>query len=127
MNFVDSPKEILDVFIYFLNTIIDKNYQNLNKKQKAEIINNIRNYIIKILNVQINNSLPLDIDKAFNVRCAIFYELFKKKNKLITSEIINNEKFLGLSKAHLKKMEVKRTPDKINQEYGIAKNLLCFF
>jgi hypothetical protein len=136
-----SPKDILDIYMTFVSNKIDKhpifkinksniydneNLTKLKKKQeknKQKVIKIIWNYILKSLCIKIYESIPLEVDNAFKVKCLSFNSIIKPNNVGISKEL-TDENILNKIKYHLIRMDSKRTPDGMNEEFGLAVNLI---
>ena len=130
-----SLKDILDIYMNYLSKIIQDhpifNINNSNdiskveqkKKNKEKVMKIIWNYILKSLCIKIYDSKPLDIDKAFKIRCISLNSFIKPINLEISQELCD-EKILDKVKYHLKEIDKKRTPDGMNEEFGMAVQLI---
>ena len=126
-----SPKEILNFYMEFLSKIIKNssmfNYSNKDLKslenEKKNIIKIIWNYILKSLCVKIYNFSPLNMDQDFTIRCKLYNQLVKPSFLNICDKL-SDIHILQPVKYHIEKMEEKRTPDGMNQEFGKAVELI---
>ena len=139
--FSESLKDILDVYMNYVNKILEEHpmFNNNNyfliddneeidikekqKKDKEKTLKIIWNYILKILCIKIYDSKPLDIDTNFKVKCFLYSSFVKPSNFKISQEFCD-ENMLNKIKYHLKKMDKKRTPDGMNQEFSNAVQLI---
>ena len=126
-----SPKEILNFYMKVLSQKIEKssmfNYCNKDLKslenEKKNIIKIIWNYILKSLCVKIYDFSPLNMDQDFTLKCKLYNQLVKP-SFLKISDILSDINILQYIKYHIGKMEEKRTPDGMNQEFGKAVELI---
>jgi hypothetical protein len=121
----ESPKEIFDFYMNLLSRTIDEKEEIKDKEKKDKLLKNIRNYILKKMCANIYTYEPLNMDKDFNLKCKLYNELFKlKKPTLNIPEIILKDNLLNSVKIHFQNIENKRTPDGMNEEFGLAVRLI---
>ena len=137
-----SLKDILDIYMNYLSNLIQDhpmfninnsndnnntedtiNFKQKKEKNKEKVMKIIWNYILKSLCIKIYDSKPLDVDKAFKIRCISLNSFIKPINLKISQELCD-EKILDIVKYHLKEMHKKRTPDGMNEEFGKAVQLI---
>jgi hypothetical protein len=130
----NSPKEIFDIYMNFVNTKIQKLqiYENDNedtyyieeeKNAKDRIIKIVWNYILKSLCIEIYKSEPIGTDIAFYYKCYSLSNFVEPKHLKIPEEICDMQVFKKIQK-HLKNMENYRSPDGMLGELKISFKLL---
>ena len=131
----DSVKEILDIYMNYVTKIV-KNHPLFNNtptytndyedemaikekqdKDKEKVLKIIWNYILKSLCIKIYETNPLEIDTLFTVKCISYNSFVKPENFKISHEFCD-ERILNKLKYHLKKMDKRRTPEGMNQEFA---------
>ena len=131
---VNSPKELLDIYMDLLETKIqsfqifendneDTNNIEEEKKAKEKIINIVWNYILKSFVIEICKSGQIDTDIAFYYKCYSLSNFVEPKHLKIPEEICDMQVFKKIQK-HLKNMENYRTPDGMFEELDISLKLL---
>ena len=129
-----SPRDILDAYMNFVTKIIQEhplfNNKNIDneksiqeEKNKEKVSKIIWNYILKSLCIKIYYTKQLYIDEAFTLRCMTLNTFVKPGNLKIPKELCD-ENILKEVRYHLEKMDDKRTPEGINQEFGKAVQLI---
>ena len=137
-----SPKDILNIYMSYVSKILKKhsifNKKNISddddyeeeikikkrqEEDKEKALKMIWSYILQILCNKIYDSKPLDYDELFQVRC-ISLSSFVKPTQLKISPELCDQNLLNKIIYHLKKMDRKRTPQSMNQEFGIAVQLI---
>ena len=121
-----DPKDILDVYMNYVAQIIqDHPLFNFNKDKKnnEKVSKIIWNYILQSLCIKICNTKIFYMDEAFSLRCKSLNSFIKPKNLDLPEELCD-ENILKEVRYHLEKMDNKRTPDGVNQEFGIAVQLI---
>ena len=125
MLITESPKKILDFYMNFLSEEIDTKTEIKDKEQKNKMLRNIMNYILNKLSYIIYTFDPLGMDEDFNAKCKTYSQLIKSITpKLTIPEIMFKDNLLESVKYHIQKMEHKRTPDGMNEEFGKAVQLI---
>ena len=136
----ESIKDVLNIYMTYVSKIVKEHYLFNNSnyindweeemakkgkrdKEKEKVLNIIWNYILKSLCIKIYDSSPLEIDALFTLKCVSYSSFVKPQNFKISSEFCD-ENILDKVKYHLKKMEKKRTPEGMNQEFGKAVHLI---
>ena len=129
----DSIKDVLNIYMAYVSKIVKEHYINdyeeemtikgKQDKVKEKVLNIIWNYILKSLCIKIYDSSPLEIDALFTLKCVSYSSFVKPQNFKISREFCD-ENILDKVKYHLKKMDKKRTPEGMNQEFGKAVGLI---
>ena len=135
-----SPKDILNIYMNYVSKIL-KNHPIFNKNYINEIdfeeikfekneegdeekaLKLIWSYILQILCNKIYDSKPLAFDDLFKIRCFSLSSFVKPKQLKLSSELCD-EQLLNKIRYHLKKMDRKRTPWSMNEEFSIAVQLI---
>ena len=98
----------------------------LRKKNEERKLKIFRNYILKVLCIDIYEDQPLIIDKTFFLKCVSFSWILPK-NLEIPNEICN-EKLFDKIRYHIKRMDKLRTPENMLEEFCMVVNLInCMY
>ena len=124
--FIISSKEILNIFMNYINNIIQvsqilKPFQA--KKEKELIHRSILDYILKSLCISIYEEKPLLIDNDFHQKCSILNSFvlpshFKLSDKFKDKDILKDIIY------YFEKAEEHRIPSSIYKEFEKAINLI---